>query len=1234
MNPIRHRPGSALCVAVALLLTCGLAARGGDWPMWRHDPGRTAATQEALPEPLHLLWVRKLPALEPAWPHHADEGTLTFDVSYKPVVMGRQLFVGSSASHSLTAMDTETGAIRWRFYADGPIRFAPVAAEGRVFVGSDDGHLYGLDAADGKVLWQYRPGPSGRKVIGNGHLCGLWPVRGGAVLQEGVLYFGAGIWPFMGSFLCAVEAATGNVVWENSGEGTGDYREALSPSDNRGVRPSLYGCTPQGYFTIAAGRLVVPQGRNLPHVYDLKDGHLLYNEVRGMHPGHAGNQWFALAAGEAVLFSYPPAEFSQLDWHALDVASLQLAEGNPGSTAVTAPNGVFAIPEPGGALDCFEPALPFASRHSVPLNAQANTPGSYIKAGRNLYAADKDGCLLTVKDVAEKPAVEKGPPIPGAEVWDMLAADGKLFTVARDGHIACFGGAAREPKLWPSDPQATLPPAPAAAAAAVGSLAPGGATNEGYCVVLGLRDGALVRALLAQTRFSVIAVDSRAEKVDALRRAADAAGLYGSRLTAFVSSNLLDSGLPPSLANLVTSETLDAAAFLRRDALTELRDRTRPYGGRIGLAAGATELAAARAAVETGEHSGCTLAAAGDFLVLTRAAPLPGAANKTHSNGDAANTMMSDDDRVRPPFGVLWFGGPANDKILPRHGHGPSPQLCNGVLVVEGPNLLRAIDVYTGRLLWERDFPGIGKYFDTGGKQLGAHEIGDNYVCMPDGVYVLTPDQCLQLELNSGRTQREIGLPAGIEPGTRWGSIRADGDLLIATVNPLREGKPAVNGEASEWLAVFERRTGKPLWTRKADYSWGNVAVIAGNGRIFASDKYPSEKAAVEVRRGEPKGKTTLYAFEGQTGKELWKTEQNLFGAWLAYSARHDVLIQSGRGRCGPDPTGFVAVRGADGTRLWATEGQQGPPMLVGDTAVPQTGIAVNIADGSPATRTNPLTGTPFVYGGQAHGCSFNSASRHLVYMRAGGAHAGYQEVRNGFGISCLNGFRSSCTANATAGGGVLVYPDYTRDCRCQFENQTSLALVHMPEMEQWSFDFAPGAVQTTGPVLRVGLNCAGPGDRLDENGTLWVDCPAINGPLGTFADYLPTSVDSAARLRCHPSRISGAGIPWVQSSALIGATHLQASLSGAGRYTVRLYFAELDPAVRPGDRRFDVTVQGEKKLADLDIVKEAGAPRVGIVREFGDVLVEGNLQIRLTPITGRTLICGVEAIASKTKGD
>jgi eukaryotic-like serine/threonine-protein kinase len=47
---------------------------------------------------------------------------------------------------------------RWKFQTAGPIRSSPVVAGDRVFVGSDDGNLYAIDAASGREMWRLATG--------------------------------------------------------------------------------------------------------------------------------------------------------------------------------------------------------------------------------------------------------------------------------------------------------------------------------------------------------------------------------------------------------------------------------------------------------------------------------------------------------------------------------------------------------------------------------------------------------------------------------------------------------------------------------------------------------------------------------------------------------------------------------------------------------------------------------------------------------------------------------------------------------------------------------------------------------------------------------------------------------------------------------------------------------------------------------------------------------------------
>ena len=103
---MKRRLPVLLLVLADLLAAQSLA---GDWPQFRYDVGRTAASPHELPVDLQLRWTRTLPAPQPAFPH---ELRLRYDASYEPVVLGQTMFVPSMVNDSITALDTDTGEKR------------------------------------------------------------------------------------------------------------------------------------------------------------------------------------------------------------------------------------------------------------------------------------------------------------------------------------------------------------------------------------------------------------------------------------------------------------------------------------------------------------------------------------------------------------------------------------------------------------------------------------------------------------------------------------------------------------------------------------------------------------------------------------------------------------------------------------------------------------------------------------------------------------------------------------------------------------------------------------------------------------------------------------------------------------------------------------------------------------------------------------------------------------------
>src|SRR5437867_3149957 len=218
---------------------------------------------------------------------------MQFDVAYDPVVAGRTLSVGSSRHDCVRALDTRTGAERWTFFADGPIRFAPVAWEGRLYFTADDGYLYCLDAATGSLVWRFRGGPSDRKILGNERLISSWPARGAPVVADGTVYFAASIWPFMGIFIHALDARTGEIRWTNDGDGS-IYMKQPHNAD------AFAAVAPQGPMVVVGHRLLIPGGRSVPACYDRRTGKLLRYQLAENGKRGGGHE---VIAGAQYLFN-------------------------------------------------------------------------------------------------------------------------------------------------------------------------------------------------------------------------------------------------------------------------------------------------------------------------------------------------------------------------------------------------------------------------------------------------------------------------------------------------------------------------------------------------------------------------------------------------------------------------------------------------------------------------------------------------------------------------------------------------------------------------------------------------------------------------------------------------------------------------------------------------------------------------------------------------------------------
>jgi outer membrane protein assembly factor BamB len=599
--------------------------------MWRHDAGRTGVSNVELPQSVELKWVRQLPAISPAY----HNSRLQFDAGYEPVAVGGQLLIASSRTDSVTAYDVRSGKETWKYRTGGPVRFAPAVWHGSVCFGSDDGYLYCVELVSGKLRWKHRAVPSDRRLLGNGRLISVWPIRGGPVVADGNVYFAAGVWPFEGVFIYSIDIESGDVIWRNDRLG---YLFGQQPHNTQAIG----GLAPQGYLVANGDDLIVPCSTAYPALLNRKTGELVEFELPG--PGRFPGGWFA----------------------AIDT-----------TTARAIRRGKIAFDD-----------VINRQQHEDKVHKGYGVSGisRIAKFGDKTFDFD-DG-------------------FEGVEgtVQAMIAADERLFVATRDGKIYCFGASSEtEPgqaEQW-RQPIVELTTTPAATAFAQQLVAESDSPH-GYALVLGIQDGSLVRALLQESKYHVIAIDDDVDRVQQLRRQLDHAGLYGER-AAVIQTDPRHVELPPFIATVVTTESPARLA----EAWPGLLQSVRPFGG--------------VAALRIGEREGDNISQLrpGNFeistldsqLLVRRVGALPGATEY------AGNWQPSPDQLVRFPLGVLWF-----DDTLAHFKRSPQPQFVDGVMIsrpkdwraprIEGeysidypllPPVLS--DMYSGRVLADSEQP-------------------------------------------------------------------------------------------------------------------------------------------------------------------------------------------------------------------------------------------------------------------------------------------------------------------------------------------------------------------------------------------------------------------------------------------------------------------------------------------------------------------------------------------------
>lgn len=1019
------------------------AARSADWPTYQANPQRTNATSEKLMPPLVEKWrFQPKHAPSPAWPHPArnDLGhnrrglrnRMLFDHAFHVVVAGQGVYYSSSASDTVVCLDVESGRVQWTYFTEGPVRFAPTVADGSLYVGSDDGWVYCLNARDGKLQWKRHPGSDERRLPGNGRMISRWPVRSGILVEDGVAYACAGLFPSKGVFLCAFEAKTGKVRYKRRTPYPAAIRAKEYHISRKRPRVSA-----QGYLVSDGTRLAVPTGRTGPVFFNREDGKYIHSRVYAQGAGgdtlavngHFLFQGTGIRKGKAYFFA------NRLST-ALRASRMAVADGLAYLSTGTELAALRLNPVLVRSKKRIKPEYLWKQPYACPY--------SLILAGDILFAGGEEKVVGVRATDGEKCWTAKV----NGKAHSLAVAQNSLFVSTDKGTIHCFGehAATGAPLLQKEDSNAAQTNTSNASkySAAARTILERAASSKGYCLVLDSGEGRLAYEIAKRSAFKVIAVVKDAKQAEKARRTLHAAGLHGQVSVHLHAGERLP--YPSYFADLVVSDRTVTLGTLPASPSEVIRV-LRPSGGLAIF--GHPKKSEAR--FKPGQleawmkrvHSDSQVVVKDGTWGIFRRGPLPGAGEWTHQFANAANTSCSGDTHLKGEMDVLWFGAPGPRPMIDRHHKAMSPLVKDGRLFVSANESVIAVNAYNGTILWNLDVPGsrrVAMYLDSG-----------HIVLARNALYIAVKDTCWAVAADTGKRKNTIAMPQ-VTKGriSNWGHLACVGDRLIGTgVAPNAANSLEFEGRKKKFYAVLSdyifsvnRHDGETKW------HYGKGAILNTSITIGSKHIYFVESRTLSSSTGRTDlaafcaTETFLVALASDTGHKLWETRLQLPYQHVLYlCCSQDTVLVSGSHGTKTLSYSLFAHDLKTGKQQWKwdmsipEEYHHGMhlqhPVMVGNKIYTRF-FALELSTGKPLSEWNIER--------QWRGCGTISASKDSLFYR--NAHPQMFSVNDQKSVPLNLVSRTGCLINIIPAGGIILVPEASSGCTCSYPMQTSFAYI------------------------------------------------------------------------------------------------------------------------------------------------------------------------------------------------
>jgi hypothetical protein len=368
-------------------------------------------------------------------------------------------------------------------------------------------------------------------------------------------------------------------------------------------------------------------------------------------------------------------------------------------------------------------------------------------------------------------------------------------------------------------------------------------------------------------------------------------------------------------------------------------------------------------------------------------------------------------------------------------------------------------------------------------------------------LFVAVDDACTELDAATGQVRRVHRAPQSSDGVPRaWGYVACEGGLLFGTATINSELDKALKrrgrqvDQRTDAIFAVDRTTGEQRWIYRGRNIL-HVTIAIGDDRVFFIDSsitaaererlLQQDKSDLvnlppeEARRKEEELKALdvrlAVCLDAHTGQLLWSqpvdvTDCSRIGIGggqltLMYHDGH-VLI------CGANANGhywkqflagefsrrrLVVLDAADGKRC----GRRTPTIAAGRSSSarrssPSRGRST-LHTGQQKMSENPLTGqqAPWQFSRPGHHCGPITGAPNMLFFRSG--DTAYYDLYNDSGTSHFAGHRLGCWVNAIPGNGLLMIPEASAGCVCQYSIASTVVLEPREERDTWKIYSSPG---------------------------------------------------------------------------------------------------------------------------------------------------------------------------------